>query len=70
MPQTLNVKGISVVAVKNQKILKASPSSQLANTDRRKPLHDFDCALARICGIGRVASTDRPTIPINGEYNE
>lgn len=60
IPHSLNAHGISVVEVKNQNIFIASPASQLASTDTRKPLQERDRALANIWGSGSVASTDRP----------
>jgi hypothetical protein len=42
MPQILKAQGISLVAVKNQKIFIASPMIQLARTEIRKPLHERD----------------------------
>lgn len=60
MPQSLKAQGIAVVDVKNQNIFMASPTNQLANTEKRNPLQDRERALATSCGIGNVASTDSP----------
>lgn len=70
MPQSLNVQGISLVAVKNQNIFMISPAIQLAMTETRNPLHDLARWLERTCGIGRVASIERPITPILAEYKE
>lgn len=48
MPHSLNAQGISVTDVKNQNIFIASPASQLARTETRNPLHDWERALANI----------------------
>ena len=67
-PQSLKAHGISVGDVKNQNIFMASPSSQLAKTETRNPLHDRDRALANIWGNGRMASMESPMYPIREEY--
>jgi len=67
MPQILKAQGIVVEEVKNHAIFIASPTSQLANTENRNPLHDLDRALARICGIGSVASIESPAYPTKDE---
>lgn len=69
MPQILNAHGIVVDDVKNQNIFMLSPSSQLASTESRNPLQDRERAFARIWGMGRIASTERPMIPIADEYD-
>lgn len=68
MPHSLNAHGISVGEVKNQNIFMPSPNSQLAKTERRKPLQDRNRALAKIWGSGRVASIESPIYPIRAEY--
>ncbi len=69
MPQTLKAQGIDDVEVKNQNIFMASPASQLARTESRNPLQERDRAFERICGMGSVASTERPMMPIADEYD-
>lgn len=69
MPQILNAGGIDVEEVKNQNIFMLSPISQLASTETLNPLQDRDRIFDRICGIGSVASTERPMIPISEEYD-
>lgn len=67
MPQILKAHGIVVEEVKNHAIFMASPTSQLASTEKRKPLHDLSRLFARICGRGSVASIARPTYPMKDE---
>ena len=69
MPQILKAHGMDVDEVKNQNIFMLSPTSQLTSTETRNPLQDRDRIFDRICGMGSVASTDRPTIPISDEYD-
>lgn len=60
MPESLKDQGISVGEVKNQYIFMASPRIQLAKRERRIPLQDRERALVISCGMGSVASTDKP----------
>lgn len=69
VPQALNAHGIDVDEVKNQNIFIVSPTSQLTRTESRSPLLDRDRIFTKICGMGNVASIERPTSPINGEYD-